>query len=226
MQIELERIRFNREEIKLNDMQSLKWNDQETRIVEFFPNRETFVTLIEIDDENLQQILNSLTNDSPLVIDFEWRAFRRDSHICLYQICSEYGVYVIRDREAERPSWLMQRFLSSLSGRSFVGKGIANDLKKLRARYGTTFNINLEDVEQTRLRPYGLSCNFDQMTLRFAGRPKAQFKNKRISTSDWLRESLTIQQVLYAAFDVFALFVAWPNFPLQSSLESMNSLSF
>jgi hypothetical protein len=44
-------------------------------------------------------------------------------------------------------------------------------------------------------------------------RSAAEFKDSRITTSNWGQEILAARQVLYAAFDVVALYVAYPNFP-------------
>jgi ribonuclease D len=51
------------------------------------------------------------------------------------------------------------------------------------------------------------------MILDFASKPSAEFKDVRITTSNWGTNTLTMRQILYAAFDVVALVQCYPNFP-------------
>ena len=52
-------------------------------------------------------------------------------------------------------------------------------------KFGSTFSENFEDIALTRLIPYGNSENFVKMTLQFAGKPKAEFKDIEITKSNW-----------------------------------------
>ncbi|KAH0792520.1 3'-5' exonuclease family protein [Histomonas meleagridis] len=94
-----------------------------------------------------------------------------------------------------------------------LDRSMVNDKKQLRKKFNSTFSENLEDIAITRLIPYGHSENFVHMTHQFAGIPKAEFKDIKITKSNWEAPTLTVRQVLYAAFDVVALYVAYPNFP-------------
>jgi hypothetical protein len=118
----------------------------------------------------------------------------------------------VRDLEV-RPSSVLQEFLTASF---FVGKGTEIDCWKLAHRYGPGFEIELEDVEATRLKPHGLSVHFADMVAQFVGEPSAPFKRKEVSVSDWRVDVLTSEQVLYAAFDVVSLFLAYPKFPGQT----------
>ena len=100
-----------------------------------------------------------------------------------------------------------------LKAHFFYGKGINHDLQKLFQKFNYDFKNNIEDIARTRLEPYGHSINFVQMTLQFAGKPTAEFKDVRITKSNWDLPELSMRQVLYAAFDVVAISVAYPNFP-------------
>jgi hypothetical protein len=51
------------------------------------------------------------------------------------------------------------------------------------------------------------------MTHQFAGRTVVEFKDIQITTSNSTANIRTIRQVLYAAFDIVAIFARWPNFP-------------
>jgi len=70
----------------------------------------------------------------------------------------------------------------------------------------------LEDVEQTQLKPYKLPLNCTGMVGMFAGAPVVGFKDKKVNGSKW-RQELSIRQVLYAAFDVCGLHARIPCFP-------------
>jgi len=91
-------------------------------------------------------------------------------------------------------------------------KGCSCDRKKIRSLYGD-ISVNIEDVEKTRLEPYHHSASFIQMIEKFAGIPLADFKDKKVSISDWSKVELSIQQILYSAFDVVGLYKSYPNFP-------------
>jgi hypothetical protein len=162
------------------------------------------VTLISIDSPDYATHLSAIDDGHTIALDLEW-----DDELCLFQFCSSSGVLVIRHRDGAGDATLR----SFLSSHKFYAKGIATDLKMLHQKFGDTFSDNIEDIARTRLSPYGHSLNFVQMTMQFAGAPTAEFKDAKISTSQWSAEILTARQVLYAAFDVVALFVAFPNFP-------------
>ena len=51
------------------------------------------------------------------------------------------------------------------------------------------------------------------MVLKFAGQPEMNFKDKKVSRSNWNADKLTMKQVLYAAFDVVSLYKCFPSFP-------------
>jgi RNA recognition motif-containing protein len=104
----------------------------------------------------------------------------------------------------------LHRFLLT---HKFYAKGIHNDKVQLHSKFGVSFADNIEDIEETRLIPYGHSQNFMAMTLQFTGPPTAIFKDIRITTSDWSLPCLSARQILYAAFDVVALFQCYPQYP-------------
>lgn len=107
----------------------------------------------------------------------------------------------------------MKKFLAFEGGKKFIGKGVNGDVQRLKQYLGDDFEINLADVEQTRLYPYNESAIFDEMVLKYAGKPESNFKDKKVSKSNWNADILSIKQVLYSAFDVVSLYKCFPSFP-------------
>ena len=204
------RITFGPGDLPLEEYDHLFWEIGEVRNVEFFPDYLVPVTLIVVTQPDLDTFLHNIDDGSSIAIDLEW-----DDELCLFQFCTSKGVLVIRHPKGPGNETLRE-FLKS---HKFYGKGIENDKKMLQRKFGETFEENIEDIAKTRLRPYGHSENFNTMTLQFAGAPVASFKDIRITTSNWGQEVLTMRQVMYAAFDVVALFVAYPRFPPAKEME-------
>jgi hypothetical protein len=205
-------IHFRPGEPTLADFRRQVWADGEQRLVEFFDDQCAPVSVLDIGDPALPAILARLRTESPLILDLEWFAYARVQVISLYQICSPSGVLCILDR-SRFPSHLLSSFLDQSSGNRFIGKGIDCDIQMLLKRYGSSFVISMEDIQSTRFASRSLSENFDKMVANFAGPPLAQFKDKKVTMSRWDAPQLSIEQILYAAFDVYAIFVALPNFP-------------
>lgn len=201
----------NEEEQNFTIFNKCSWNPNEERMVEFFPGEQTKVTLIHSTDKDLVQRMEDMVDGRPMVIDFEWKAFSKEKKISLIQICSSKGALLIRYLTKKENSSI-KSFLHSSSGNKFVGKGISGDVSHLLQRFGSDFDISIEDIEATRLGPYEESANFEIMTEKFAGTPTAQYKNKKVSLSNWEAKTLTFTQVLYAAFDVVALYKCYQNF--------------
>lgn len=190
-----------------------KWKHGTMRRVSFFPDKEPVcVVLIDINDPNLEEALSWLGNNFPMVLDLEWYFASSVKTPNVYQISSDKGVLLIHDCESTS-SEVLRNFLSNRSGHSFVGKGCGNDRKILVNQFGHDFAINLRDVETAVLKPNGISLNAEMMVKRFAGVPNIPVKDKRMTFSDWDHEELTVHQVLYAAFDAYALTECLPNFP-------------
>lgn len=212
----LSEIHFNEGDLQLNDYEQLTWKLKETRVVEFFPNVFFPVTLIsteipefedylhELEEVSVQNELNDQCNTTEIALDLEW-----EDELCLFQFCSSKRVLIVRHPNGPGNE-ILQKFLSA---HHFFAKGASNDKKQLKLKFGQDFHQNIEDIAQTRLVPYGFSENFMQMTYQFAGKPTADFKDIRITTSNWSQKYLTMRQILYAAFDVVAIYQCYPNFP-------------
>ncbi|OHS99442.1 hypothetical protein TRFO_08369 [Tritrichomonas foetus] len=202
--INMKEIHFTKDDLPLSEYESLQWNLNETRSVEFFPNKLISVTLISTEIPNFEEHLNRIDDLNPIALDLEW-----EDELCLFQFCSSNGVLIVRHPNGQGNE-LLKKFLST---HSFFAKGASNDKKQLMLKFGKDFHENIEDISLTRLKSYGHSENFIQMTIQFAGTPTADFKDIRITTSNWSQKVLTMRQVLYAAFDVVAIYECYPNFP-------------
>lgn len=188
----------------LSYYESIHWDLEETHGVEFFPGVVFQVLLTSTESPNFEQVLNSYDDGGKIALDLEW-----ETELCLFQFCSSKGVLIVRHPPGEGNEALRE----FLKAHKFYAKGIHNDKLQLKAKFGEDFAENIEDIAQTRLVPYGHSETFMTMTVQFAGEPTAEFKDSRITTSDWSLPELSARQVLYAAFDVVALYQAYPNFP-------------
>lgn len=198
-------IRFGDSFPALESYESVAWKEDEEHSVEFFPNIFFLVRLIKVNSPKLENYLHELEGEETIALDLEW-----DDELSLFQFCSCKKVLIIRHPLGEG-NQVLQNFLKS---HKFYAKGIHNDKIKLKEKFGQTFQENIEDIAKTRLVPHRFSENFMKMTLQFAGTPTAVFKDIRITVSDWSEShELTARQILYAAFDVVALYQAYPNFP-------------
>ena len=202
--IEHKYIHFTQNDLLLSSYESLNWKLNETRFVEFFPNLIFSVQLISTEHNDFKSIINSYDDNNPIALDLEW-----EDELCLFQFCSSVGVLIVRHPKGPGNKDL-EEFLST---HKFFAKGASNDKKQLMMKFGKDFHDNIEDISQTRLIPYHHSENFMSMTLQFAGKPCAEFKDIRITQSNWSQEILTMRQVLYAAFDVVAIYQCYPNLP-------------
>ncbi|OHS93620.1 hypothetical protein TRFO_40097 [Tritrichomonas foetus] len=200
----MEIIQFGEDLPDLHSYESRDWLLDETRSVEFFPNIVFEVTLISTESPNLSKYLNEIDIQSPIALDLEW-----DEELCLFQFCINHKVLIVRHPKGPGNPLLY----SFLKNHNFFAKGIHNDKIKLAEKFGENFSDKIEDIAKTRLLPYGYSINFIEMTLQFAGKPTADFKDIRITKSNWDLPNLSMRQILYAAFDVVSIFQAYEKFP-------------
>lgn len=181
------------------------WNEGDVKSVEFFNDKLVRVEVISIENPNLEQKLNDLIDGSEISVDFEWKPdVPTESHpFALFQFCTSKGVLIVMNNTWEKNE-VMERFFTE---NSFFGKGMHSDNKKLMTMFDTTFGI--QDVQTTYLEPYSVSINFQLMVEELIGSPKALFKDKKISRSDWSLRPLSVKQILYAAFDAYALYLCY-----------------
>ena len=224
----IETIRFSTG-LELNDLESINWNEGISKKVEFYTGKPVTVTLVNI--ENTAQLQQSLANIvdgyHPISIDFEWRPDRSrymSNPISLFQLGSSKGVLIILNSQnvinkgydqitSEKLNEIcpnlsiLKEFLSS---HSFYGKGMSQDRIKLRELFGKSFNF--EDIQETRIKKHKLTPSFANLVAQLAGKPDAQFKDKRVTISNWNKRPLSAKQILYAAFDAYATRLMWEAF--------------
>ena len=187
----------------VTDLMGLEWAPQTTKFVEFFPFYFSKVTFVQSDSPDLLKFLYQIDDGYPVFFDLEWKPDRDGSHndISVMQFATSKGVVILQ----LVPGVNNPNILAFINHHKFIGKGTHFDRYKLFRKYGQSLHLELEDVEVTRLKPRGLSLNFDEMVLQHAGNPTIPFKDKSITLSDWSAPILSTPQILYAAFDVVAL---------------------
>lgn len=191
--------------------ESKDWVIGDVYQIEFFPTVMTTVTLLDASSD-ITAYVSQMRQDPVIFFDLEYVSpYKPAPPVCLFQFCCTSGAFLFKQARLEvNPQ--MKQFLSVGSGCKFVGKGVSGDVRRLKEMFGDDFEIDFEDVENTRLLPYGHSANFDQMVEKFAGMACAQFKDKNVSRSNWNRRKLSMKQVIYSAFDVVSLFNCYPRF--------------
>lgn len=188
---------------EVTDLECVPWPPGTTRFVEFFPFYLSKVTLLRSDCPDLMDRLHQIEDGYPVFFDLEWRpdhnSFR--NQISVMQFATSKGVIVLQII----PGADTRDLKVYISTHKLIGKGTHNDHQKLNLMFGNSLHIELEDIEVTRLKPRGLSLNFEEMVLSHVGKPSISFKDKKITLSDWSCPVLSTPQILYAAFDVVAL---------------------
>ena len=195
-----------------NAFQKQEWLIGDSYNVEFFSGSLTPVVLLDAASD-ISEYVSKMESDSVIFFDLEYVVMSEEAPpICLFQFCCSSGAFIFKQTRIELNDQ-MKKFLSSENGKKFVGKGVNGDTQRLRDYFGEDFEINLEDIEQTRLYSYQESANFDEMVLKFAGQPESSFKDKKVSRSNWNAKTLSMKQVLYSAFDVVSLCKCFSSFP-------------
>ena len=196
-------IRFGGNSLSLDDYGEFYWYSGEFKNVFFYGDMFVRVLLLNSEDDSLYSSLNSICDGKPLAIDLEWKPDLNGENnmISIFQFCSSNSVVIVQN-ESEIGSMDLFRFLRE---NKFVGKGVHNDNKKLEKMFNCRFEI--EDIEVSKLRPHGLPLNFSKLVEELVGTPNAQFKDVSMSKSDWTRRPLSIQQVLYASFDAYSIYI-------------------
>ena len=192
-------------------------DNKRTYHVEFFPGQYTTVKVTNVMDEDFKHHLRWIKDEEKMFFDMEWKPdFKRGKvhQPSIFQVASAKGVLIIQYPPKAPLNTSLATFLVR---NEFYGKGMANDRKKLRLRFGEfhpdfLLHLDLDDIEESLLEPSGLTKNFQRMVEEFIpAAPCADFKNDKFKFSNWNREVLLVGQVLYAAFDVLALKLAVPN---------------
>ena len=199
---------INFEQTPLQALENVPWGYDGFVSVDFFRGCSTPIRVTSVSADNFEELLSWVDDGREyLYMDLEWRPeFRKGQkhRPCIFQIGSSKGALVIR-HPTDLPASLP--LLDFLNSHKFYMKGMWMDRQKLRLLYGDDIDLSrFTDIEQTMLLPLGASRNFQEMVRRWSSKQlSAQFKNKKISISDWEAPTLKTGQVLYAAFDVVSL---------------------
>lgn len=189
----------------LRSLADVPWLPGTSNLVEFFDGKHVRVTLISTENDDLNKHLEEIIDGAPISVDFEWKPDRNGEFhpISTFQLTTSKGVLVVLNDSAEF-SIAIRDFL--LSNQCF-GKGMTCDNIKLQRMFGEVFQF--EDIEVSKLIPHDLPVSFSGLVELLVGKPQASFKDKNVSCSDWSARPLSVQQVVYAAFDVYAMHVCY-----------------
>ena len=198
---------INFQQRSLKSLESVPWGYDGFVSVEFFRGCSTPIRVTSVSADNFEELLSWVDDGREyLYMDLEWRPDRKgEQHRpCLFQIGSSKGALVIR-HPTDLPASLP--LLDFLNSHKFYMKGMGQDRLKLQLLYGNDIDLSrFTDIEKTMLGPLGASLNFQAMVNQWSSKElSAQFKNKKISISNWEAPTLKTGQVLYAAFDVVSL---------------------
>ena len=203
---------ITKDNILLDENQNSFWSTGQQIWVEFFENEFHLIKLFESDDPTLILFLQMISEDhKKIAIDFEWKpdwCKESKNKIAIIQIGTDMGAAIIRLNKKKTISTNLRNFLQN---NVFIGKGIENDIQKIYLTFGIDFHMKIEDIAQTELIPQKKSLNFIEMVSTFYKNPVINFKNKKISISNWEQKNLNKIQVIYAAFDVIGLYEAYKN---------------
>lgn len=144
-------------------------------------------------------------NQYILYLDLEWTPDRRKSSnnpIAMYQIGNSRGEALLIYNEGFAGNRTLGNFLSK---NTFYSKDPSCDLMKLRTLHkGHTFQ-NIVDITALWIVPLKLPRSFAALFEELVGKANYPIKDKSISGSDWGALPHVTKQILYAAFDVYAL---------------------
>jgi hypothetical protein len=199
-------IRFDSSGPGLDALATEFWPAGETKVVEFYSDTPVSVTVVDSQDPDLPARFDTFFDDTPMSIDLEWKPDHGNSFnpISVFQFASSHGVLIVLNSEPDGTAPLK----AFLNAHRFFGKGMSYDHFKLRTMFDQVFII--EDIQESRIIPNDLPVNFVDLVNNLIGPPAAQFKDKIVSSSDWSQRPLSTKQLLYAAFDAYAIFrVYW-----------------
>lgn len=202
------RIEFGEGKQPINSYRSILWRSPNPVDVAFY---DTFVPVrvVKANARILPFILKEMHDGGEVSVDFEWAPIFYKNKvreiIDVMQIATTKGVLIVLWEKDGNKSALLEFFSEEV----LYGKGVSSDTEKLKQLFGV--DIVIRDIESIFLSPHGLSLNFVKTVENFLGKPSAEFKNKRITISNWAKRPLTAEQILYSAFDAYAVHEMLPK---------------
>lgn len=208
-------ISFNKE-THLSQFSSIPADVGQIYTISYFAKKNAVLKFLSTNSPDLEQSLIELCDGSPISADFEWQPEIDGSFhpISIFQFASSKGVLVIenddifiteKEDSINPPSLEILR--NFLINNKFFGKGTTTDKLKLHQMFHQ--DIDIEDVEETYLKPNNLPLGFLTLVSKLIGRPAARFKDPNVSRSNWSQRPLSIQQLLYAGFDAYAMLLCY-----------------
>jgi len=198
----------------LDDQSMKEYRSKSVFNIEYFKgdfSRVTYVLSSDLEKSHL----DFLEDGSEMVaIDTEWNPNTElgiDSPPHLIQIGTSKGALIIHI-EKNLSKEFIEMFKVYIESHKFVEKG-SLDVKKILLLLGEDTKCDFDNIELSRLEPYDYPKNFTKMVNYFVGQPVKKFKNKKITCSAWDKYPLTKEQIIYAAFDVVALYKCISKFP-------------
>ena len=158
------------------------------------------------DSKAVVEKLKYIKGTEEMALDLEWKpdySSDNSNPIALMQFCGRNGAVIVK-MKGMTPAPELKNFV--LNNR-FIMKGVYCDRIKLSRSFG---EVEIEDLEVSRLTPHGITINFkkafNEVTKKKA---VAEFKDKKISRSNWAAPILNHMQFLYASFDAIATFAIY-----------------
>ena len=183
--------------------------------IELYKNSYCYVYFTTLDDKYLKDAFDWMweTSYNYIIYDLEWKpdSPKVTNKIALFQFSSFDRVLIIRNTYIVSPE-IMNNGLdivrSFVLSHTLIGKGIGCDLQK----FDITLNIHTKtqatiyDFAELYLKPNNLSENFNKMVEQFTClKSTVDFKQKKVSRSNWTQKVYTWKMLLYSINDVYIL---------------------
>ncbi|OHT08085.1 hypothetical protein TRFO_23535 [Tritrichomonas foetus] len=195
---------------------SIDWENGTMKKVEFFHNILTPVHVVIEDDPKLPSLLKEIDDNSTLAIDHQWSKPNDGENIELLLFCSSRGVLAIKKSHQENFNYSSQNLIEFIESHNFYAKNSREDAAKLSKFVGKKLNwkkYQIEDILRTRIMAYGYENISPQKMVKQFGNnlsPTAEFLDKCIVWSKWVNETLSIEQVLFAAYRILSFYNCIP----------------
>lgn len=182
------------------------WNIGVSRDIEYFTDIFTPVILLDT-NLDISHFIDQMSSDKTIFVDFKMTNQKYNLYISIFAFSSKSGVYIFKQTD-NNPNDSMRQFLSSESGRKFIGYNTNNVIEELRKLFGNDFSINLEDVTKTYLKQ-DKNISFYQTVVKYYSEPKKVINPNDIKNCG--QPVLTMKHVIYIAFKVHALSLIYPK---------------
>ena len=159
----------------------------------------------ELLQKNLERISK---NQYIFYLDLEWSPDRcridesGGNPIAMFQIANSRGETLVVYNEGFEYNDIMGAFLRQ---NTFYMKDPSMDKRKLRALYPDMNFAHIIDIAVHWCKKLSLPQSFERLFNILVGETNCSIKDKKISMSKWHMSRHNVKQIVYAAFDVYAL---------------------